>query len=143
MYLLTLSVSGCIQGSACLCAGARDLAVQKRLLDEWNRQRNNLDTPSRAIWYRMGEEMKGQTLEASDAGNKEPAANTLECLKRLLLIPYSRGMSAGGAKYVWACVAEVRLDLYKALTRDVVLRDASKGCVLCWQRTSCMRGGGV
>jgi len=105
-----------VQGSACLCAGARDLAVQKRLLDEWNRQGNNLDKPSRAIWYRMGEELKGQTLEAS---------------------------GAGGAKYVWACVAEVRLNLYKALTRDVVLRDASKGCVLCWQRASCMRGGGV
>jgi len=105
----TLRTSFDAQVTGCLCAGSRDLTLQRSLLDTWNKQKNSLDSASRSVWYRMGEELKGVTV------------------------------SLDNVNYKWTCIAEVKLDVKKALTREIVSGDATKGCVMCWhahQRTA-------
>jgi len=94
--------------TACLCAGARDLVLQKRLLDEWNKAKNNFDRPARGVWYRMGEELTGETVRFADA------------------------------TYKWTCIEMVTLDVKKALSREMQVVppvvNQTQECTLCWHR---------
>jgi hypothetical protein len=80
--------------------------VRRKLVDKWNKDQNSLDSPSRSQWYKMGHELTGARVELD------------------------------GAAYTWTCVAEVKLDVIKALTRDTVQSDAAHSCILCWHLSS-------
>jgi len=82
------------------------MILSRSLLDQWNKQKNDLDFAARSVWYKMGEELKGQTV------------------------------SLDHANYEWSCIAEVKLDVKKALTREIVSGNATEGCVLCWHEYS-------
>ena len=90
----------CLAHVVCVCVAS----TCRTLLDAWNKQSNEVDAPSRNVWYRMGEELKGATVEVA------------------------------GEMYVWSCLARVKLDVIKALSREMVAGDAAQGCVLCWKR---------
>jgi len=90
------------QATACLCAGSRDLVLQRKLVDKWNKDQNTLDSASRNQWYKMGYELRGATVELD------------------------------GAAYAWTCVAEVKLNVLKALSHETASEEASHACVLCW-----------
>ena len=74
----------------------------RKLLDQWNKHENDRDSPARGVWYNMGSELLGATT------------------------------SLDGRTYKWSCLAEVKLDLTKALSREVETGDAAEQCVLCW-----------
>ena len=79
--------------------------MSSKLVDKWNKDQNTLDSPSRNEWYKMGHELLGATV-LLDA-----------------------------AAYTWTCVAEVKLNVIKALSYETASQDASHACVLCWHRS--------
>ena len=76
--------------------------VCSKLVDKWNKDQNTLDSASRNQWYKMGYELRGATVELD------------------------------GAAYAWTCVAEVKLNVLKALSHETASEEASHACVLCW-----------
>ena len=95
------------QSTACLCAGSRDLSLQRALIDKWNKESNDMDSPTRAVWYKMGKELRGQQVELKDG-------------KGVL------------RRYQWTCISEAKLNVRKALTSEMVV-NRTQGCVLCWR----------
>jgi hypothetical protein len=81
------------------------VCASRRLLDQWNKNHNNLDSPTRAVWYKMGKELEGVTV------------------------------SLDGSSYKWACIAEVKLEVKKVLTSEIETTSPQESCVMCWHAT--------
>lgn len=81
------------------------VCASRKLLDQWNKNYNNLDSPTRAVWYRMGKELEGATVSLDEAS------------------------------YKWMCIAKVRMEVKKALTREITTADPQELCVMCWHAT--------